>query len=243
LSAVEFAEEFNLSEKSELFGVYLLIPTMQFSYTSGVEVEIYSGTNTPETLLAKNSFIPQYSNYSGGNISQMNKSTNSVPTETFVVFDQPVNVNEKFFVAYKINYSTSNQFRVYNTVLSSGKANTAWIKDGSEWKKATDYTPYPCTTSLALQPLLRYRAGSSIPEISQKEETIYYDKTSHQLHLGSAPENSGEIFVYSVNGQLIEHIPFVQGEQSVRITARHPGTIGVVRVIAPNKAFSGKIIY
>ena len=240
LNTTEFAEEFNLDKTSEVLGIYLMIPPMPFPYTSGVEIEIYSGTSSPETLLASKPFIPQYLNYNG-NFNPTNKNTSS-PTETFVLFDNPVNVQKKFFVAYKLN--TDNPFSVYNTEFSSQKANAAWLKHESQWVRATEYAPFPCTTSLALQPLIRYTNGSAIPEIENKEKgAIRYDRNSNQLFLPFESTGSGDVFVYSVSGQLLEHLTFSTGEKSMKLSTMPKGTIGIVKFIYKEEVFSGKIIY
>jgi hypothetical protein len=248
LNTVEFAEEFNLEQASEVFGVYLFIPSMPFAYTSGIEIEIYQGTNAPETLLATRSFVPQYVEYSRSNQSfgVANNQTDLSPTESFVAFDHPVNVNKKFFIAYKINSSSENQFAVYNTLFSSPeKANTAWLNNGSQWVKATEYTPHPCTTSLALQPLLRYRDDSFVPTIntSKKEEKLYYDPVSHQLSFTFELGSAGEIWVYSISGQIIEHLSFAKGDKAVRLASKPHGTVGIVKVTHREGILSGKIIY
>jgi uncharacterized protein YjiK len=153
-------------------------------------------------------------------------------------------VDKKFFIAYKI--SGAGAFSVYNTDFSTPEtANTAWLKEGSQWVKATEYTPHACSTSLALQPLLRYRTGAAIPPVdaTKKEATISYNKTTNQLSFISATDSSGEIFIYSVSGQLVDRVPFSKGEKTVRISPRHKGTIGIVKVINREITFSGKIIY
>ena len=242
LNTTEFAEEFNLDRTSEVFGVYILIPRMNFSHTAGVTVEIYSGTNTPETLLTSKSFLPQYQRYSNGNFNPADKITHLNPTESFVLFDNPVNVPKKFFVAYKIN--TDNPFSVYNTEFSSPKANTAWLKYESQWVKATEYAPFPSTTSLALHPLVRYTNGSAIPEIENTEKgTIHYDRTSNQLFVPFETADSGEVFVYSVSGQLLEHLLFSNGEKSIKLPTMPKGTVGIVKFTHKEEVRSGKIIY
>ena len=242
LNTTEFAEEFNLNQTSEVLGVYLMIPPMPFAYTSGVEIEIYSGTNAPETLLASKHFIPQFLNYSNNNFNLANKNTSSSSTETFVLFDNPVNVQKKFFVAYKLN--TDSPFSVYNTAFSSAKPNTAWLKHESQWVKATEYTPFPISTSLALNPLVRYTEVSAIPEIDNRENgNIRYDRNSNQLFCPFETTCQGEVFVYSVSGQLLDHSSFSDGEKSIKLTSMPKGTIGIVKIAHKDGMLSGKIIY
>ena len=241
LNTTEFAEEFNLNQTSEVLGVYLMIPPMPFSYTSGVEIEIYSGTSVPETLLVSKPFRPQFQNYSGGNFNLTDRSTSS-GIESFVLFDNPVNVQKKFFVAYKIN--TDNPFSVYNTEFSSTKPNTAWMKHESQWVKASEYTPVSISTSLALQPLIRYTNGDSIYEPEKEgKEIIYYDRNSNQLFFPFETTDSGEIFLYSVSGQLLERLSFSAEEKSIKLSITPKGAVGIVKLVHKGGTISRKIIY
>jgi hypothetical protein len=247
LGTLEFAEEFTLEKPSEILGVYLLIPQMPFSYTSGVEIEIYSGTNAPETRLKNQPFLPQYLAYSKANSSfqNANKNTNKVGTESFVAFDNPVNVGKHFFVAYKIQSSTVDSFLVCNTQFASPEqANTAWIKDGQQWIKASEYTPQPIKTSLALQPLVRFTNDTSVTEINNKTKRVYYDRTTDRLTFTFEPESPGQIFIYSVSGQLIERISYSKGEKSFKLSSfSNQVSIKIVKISGGNELFSEKIIY
>jgi hypothetical protein len=237
----EFAEEFNLENTSEIWGVYLLIPKMPFTYTSGIEIKIYEGTDSPQNLLETQLFIPQYLKYSNNQFQLKEKETNDVPTESFVTFENPVTVPKKFFISYKINPSSSNRFCVYNTALAPGKPNTAWLKN-QQWVKASEYVSQPLTTSLALQPLVQFTKGDSTTAIPDKTRKLYYNETTGLLHFAFEPEMSGFISIYSIAGQLIERLPFSKGEKSVR-----PYLSGksakIVKFLSNNDAFSEKIIF
>ncbi|MDR0798953.1 MAG: trypsin-like serine protease [Dysgonamonadaceae bacterium] len=249
LATTKFAEAFTVDQPSEVFGVYLTIPQMPLAYTSGVEVEIYSGDSEPATLLAHKAFVPRYAEYSrtNGTFGQTpDQETNAAPCESFVAFDTWVPVQSKFFIAYKINPETSSQFCVYNTAFaSSSKANTAWIKDGSQWVEASAYAPHPVKTSLALQPVLRLGTGNAVPALMPEGQTktIYYNSLSQQLTFDLPSIGSGEVFVYSVSGQLIDRLTFQSGDQHVRLAAQAKGSIGIVQVRYAQGVISGKIIY
>jgi hypothetical protein len=241
----EVAEEFNLNQTNEILGVYVLIPPMPaFSHTAGVNIKIYGGTTHPETLLGQKAFIPKYLIYNTNNNSfTENNKTLSVPTETFVAFDSPIHVNRKFFVAYTINQSSGNQFCAYNTLFASpGKANTAWIMSNQQWAEVTSAGLQ--ATSLALHPLVRQTTGEAVEKFLP--ETVgnwHYDRSSGKLSSNSETESAGVIFVYTVNGQLIEQISFSKGEKSFKIPICSKGSVGIVKVVQENKVISKKILY
>ncbi|MDR0505530.1 MAG: hypothetical protein LBH32_01755 [Dysgonamonadaceae bacterium] len=239
----EFAEEFNLEKPSEVFGVYLFIPDMPFANTTGVEIEIYGGNNYPENLLAKQAFLPQYTFYYNGRFSKGNKETNMVTTEAFVPFSNPVKTGKKFFIAYKVKPGGSG-FTVYNAKYNSPtKVNTAWIKEGQNWVKASEYTPYPIRTSLALQPVFRLSNDNFVDSADNEDKNIYYDRDAGQLKLTFQPESGGKIFVYSASGQLMETIIFSKGERNFNLSSHNKGNIGIVKIVCKNDVYSKKVLY
>jgi hypothetical protein len=237
----EAAEEFNLNRTSEILGVYVLIPPMPIGHTSGVKIKVYDGAHTK---LGEKSFIPQYKEYTGSSFIDKDKTTQGVSTETFVAFDQPVAVGKKFFVAYTINNSNDNQFCVYNTLFASpGKTNTAWVMIGGQWAMSSSPPFNSAPTSLALQPLIRYTTGDSIDEIKISAENLHYNRLTGLLSLDSETKSGGQIFVYAINGQLVEQIPFSKGKKSFQLSVRPKGNIGIVKMIQENDIISKKILY
>jgi hypothetical protein len=244
LNVLEFAEEFNLKQASVLSGVYLLIPSMPFASISGVEIRIYEGDVSPQKLIATQSFNPQYLNYStSGGFSNVNKNTSSVPTECFVAFNNYVTVSKKFYVAYKINYSDQQKFTVYNSLLNSQTSNTAWIKSGTQWTKATAYSINPISTSLAIQPLLRYTDNLLVPDIKEEKTKIQYLRNENRLILPNKSLEAGSVSIYEVNGRLIQTISVGKGQDSVILREQSSGTVGIVRILQGNEVSIGKFIY
>jgi hypothetical protein len=222
------------------------MPAMPFASTTNVKIEVYSGAQSPEQLIAEKIFFPQYQGYNtSGNFGFENISTHQYPTEHFVAFDNPVKVDKKFFIAYKINYSTVNKFVIYNIKLGAGEASTAWIKnEQGTWVRANAYTTQPIATSLAIQPLLRYGDDVSIPAMEpEKGNQLRYLREENRLILSGESLEAGQVLVYSGSGQIIQKIVFGKGQNSVVLKPQNKGTIGIVRVLQGNETYSGKIIY
>lgn len=247
LKTAEFAEEFTVDTAVEVFGVYLFVPPLPSSGVSGVEISIYSGKASPEKLLQTQDFSPKYLDYSKTTgFDPKDKNMVNSGTESFIPFDEPVKIDKgKFFIAYKINGSTS--FCVYNTKLgNSNKQNTAWVKDPSQgWIQAVAYLPAQLVkTSLAIQPLVRGTKMDSLPEIpDRKEDLVFFDSKSHTLSLRELVNEPVAVNVYSLTGTLMEKTQFNKGEKSVSLTEKPKGTIGIVQIFLPNKTYSKKIIY
>jgi hypothetical protein len=245
LNINEFSEEFSISSPVEILGVYLLIPDLPSDDVSTVEISLYSGKNTPEELLATQQFSPKYTNYSSGNFQPVKKNLHLVGTESFILFDEPIIVKDKFFISYKIGNSVSTTFCVYNTkYANTNSPNTAWLKDNTKgWIPASEYEPYPVKTSLAIQALVRRTTTDSIPVTSDEKRAVYYDRKSQTLYFSDENNEPIEVEVYSLTGQLWEKVRFGAGNYSVKLTDKPQGTIGITRVICANKHFSEKIIY
>jgi len=247
LPTTEFAEEFTVTNPVEIFGAYLLTPAMPFSSTSSVTVYIYTGNSSPAIKIDSARFVPQYINYSDGAFSPANK-TLTFPTETFVLFDKPVQVTAKnFFISYSINYSTTAQFCVYNTKLqNTSQPNTAWVKDAAKgWVTADTYDYYkPVKTSLAIQPVLRNWNGDQIGKIMVTDNNgFYYERSGRALSLRKPLNVQGQIAVYSVSGQLLEKMPIQPDQTTVVLKERPQGTIGIVKITSDFSSFVGKMIY
>jgi len=245
LQTLEFAEEFNVTETVEIFGTYLLIPAMDFSYTSGVTVSVYTGSSSPETRTYFTSFVPKYMNYTTSlGFHTLNKSLN-VPTETFVVFETPVTVTNKFFISYSINYSPTAQFCVYNTQFQNAlQPNSAWLKNTTlGWIRADAYTVQPVKTSLAINPVVRNKTAPNIDTPVQAKNGFYYERSGRILTLSEPLKQSGQIAVYSIGGQLLEKTQIQPDKTTFILSEQLKGTVGIVKVMDNYFSYTGKIIY
>jgi hypothetical protein len=243
LNINEFAEEFNPEYEAELYGAYLFIPPMPVSYAQGVEIRVYEGTTSPEQLIATQYLKPQYLDYSKQDrtFGLKDKNMDPVATENFVLFDTPVKINKKFFIAYRINNASDGQFAVYNTQSNGlGKINTAWINKSETWMRASAYSTQPVVTSLAIQALLSYTDIRLHPD---KITKIGYIRSQNRLILPDVYPEAGQVFIYAVSGQLVQQIPISESQNTITIHPQPRGTIGIVRVIRGNEIYTGKFIY
>ncbi|GHT12290.1 hypothetical protein FACS189426_15440 [Bacteroidia bacterium] len=245
LQTLEFAEEFSLNHAVEVLGSYFLIPYMPYAYTSGVEVSIYSGALYPEVKLQSKRFSPKYLDYTtSSGFYEKDKNMNLVATESFVLFDEPVKVNNKFFISYKIDYSAA-AFCVYNTRFGNDNhPNTAWIKDEtSGWIPASASNSQPMKTALAIQALMRNSTENGLNETAPKEPLFYYDRSGRTLILKNLENESGWIEIYSVSGRLIEKFRFNPGQTAFVLSGKVKEGVGIVRVNGNNSSYAKKIIY
>ena len=247
LNTLEFAEEFTVENPVEIFGAFLMIPAMTYINTSDVKISVYTGDYSPEKKEDSTLFIPRYLNYSySSGFYQANKNLNIAPTETFVLFNNPIPVNKKFFISYSIKNSSSAQFCVYNTKFSDETSkNTAWIKDEIiGWIPAEKYELFMKKTSLAIQPLVRNKKNEQIEIVQVPNNTnFYYNRSERLLKINEALNKPGQIVIYSVSGQLLEKISVPSGQIAFTLKQQQKGTIGIVKLSNEYFYSTGKIIY
>lgn len=251
LKILEFAEEFKQDTTSVLYGVYIFIPAMPYTYTSDVIINVYSGKDYPESLLGSQTFTPQYLNYrtlTGGSqedfvLDPIN--TRSTPTEHFIKFDKPIYLGKKFFISYRINYSEkTNRFVIYNSGSINEIKNTAWLKnENDEWIRANNYSVQPIATSLALQPLIQHNNIVSIPPLVENRNKLFiYNRMENLLFIPEV-KTDALISIYSINGQMIEEHFIAAGQKYISLIPSVKGTIGIVRLFTREEVYTGKIIY
>lgn len=247
LPTLEFAEAFTVAHPVEIFGAYFLLPSMPFDTTSGVTVSVYTGSSSPETKVYSTAFIPRYLSYSSSSgFDSVPRTLSSVPTETFVVFDQPVPVTTKFFISYSIPTSATAKFCVYNTQWKDDShTNTAWLKDASKgWVSAETYDYQHIKTSLAIQPLVRNRTITRIENVAVSESAgFYYERSGRMLTLKEPFITPGYLAVYSVEGQLLEKTAIQPGQSTFVLFKRPAGTLGIVKLVNNDSSYAGKIMY
>lgn len=241
----EFGEEYTLEESSELFGVFVYIPRMPFFYTNGVEISVYAGNDKPEELLGNKEFSPHFLNYNYGKLSNQDKTTSTIATETFVAFDEPIVVPKKFFIVYKIDSNTEKKFTLLNIGFYAKNAtNSAWLNTPNKgWIRACDYPLFAKNTSLALIPLLR-KTDEQIDKPETDNSPIFvYDRTTKELSLTFEIEDSVTIHIYSTSGQLIDKKHVFPGENKIALPPYAQNSIVLVRITTTENSYSGKIIY
>jgi hypothetical protein len=242
--ATEFAEEFSVSRESHLIGAFLYLPPMPYSSTENVSVSVYSGASNPDKLLATFPLSATFTENSGENFTESNQSLDYISSENFVFFEDTVLVTGKFFISYKVNYNPAGKFCVYNAHFGNPeKANTAWIKNESgQWQTANEYQYFGNSTALSIKALLKSSENNNGDTIAD-ENAVYFDRKNRSLYVATKENTNGEIYVYSLNGVLIQKINYQGGKKQFVLNQMPSGTIAIVKVINDNKMWRKKIIY
>ncbi|MCL1943520.1 MAG: T9SS type A sorting domain-containing protein [Candidatus Azobacteroides sp.] len=215
LQTDEYAEKFTLPQPAELYGVSLVTPVLSSpSSDKKIIVNVYSGTDQPQTVIATKAFVPQYQDYAGGNDESVfipkNKPFNR-NEESYLRFDNPISVDKTFFVSYQLDYSVApNPFYVYSAVTQSDRENTAYYKLNEVWAPVSSHSNCPVNTSLWINPVLRYRTDTSVDKPGMRENTawVYKDESNFFHIINKSFIDNAKISVFSLSGKLVQTFGF-----------------------------------
>ena len=184
LGITEFAERFSYPERSELYGVYFLPQRGLYSASSPITAQIYSGNTTPETLLHQQDVKITNTIYQSGSGFTERDLRYFRQKENYLRFPEPVSVDTSFFVVFKIPQTPVDTFALYYTTgREVGDLNTAWFKDGAEWKPFYENPLFSRPASLMVDVVVRFSDSSSVdpPHIMQTKTQIFPNPTKNEL--------------------------------------------------------------
>lgn len=164
MQATMFAEKFTGIKSAIIKGIYMM--PCDYKYGSGqtVDVMVWQGSESPQTLLSKKEDI---------SIGSLTKNK-----EVYLELDDPVEVTGSFFVGYEINYEGSpiDSFALYVSVADSKVNNTMWVYHSSTgWEKAADVYDNSMHYSLWLDVLAESVVyGDTQVVLSEEKELVLY---------------------------------------------------------------------
>jgi len=242
----EFAEEYTTNQNAEIAGAFLIVPGVQFNYVSSpINIKVYKDSLSEDNIIASKIFYPTFLDFDTASVNFVQKPvTMTLPTETFVKFSPEVPAGKKFYVSYEVTYPSTRNFSVYNVTFGTPKANTAWLRDADgNWFPATQHPDAPMSTSLAIEPLVRYVSDTTNNiSLQKKENDIIYLPESRQLYINTNhPNETGVIAIYSITGKLLDKV-FYTGNNPVFLQSIPRGNIVIVKAISESGVKAGKIV-
>lgn len=246
-NVVEFAEEYNLTSPATIHGIFMVTPSCgDNSREIEVEIRVYSGKSSPESLIHKEIFKPRYKNLSiiDNNIIDSEKPL-SRPQESFIRFSEPVNASGKLFVGYIIKRLPKGaSFATYCLPKGVTTRNTAWVKEGSNWKQATAYTKAGFSTSLFIDPVISYNNSVGNERIDGDDKVnICKGAERGIINIIINGDPSGYRYsIYSVNGSLIAEGYTNDSSTTIDLPSITPG-LYIINVSKGNESHTGKIIF
>lgn len=245
LGTTEYAEAYKVREKAWVYGVYIVNPALINTNGLNVEITLYNGDNKPATLVHSEQFRPTYAYQSIPDLSftEAEKPLNR-DQESFISFPIPLEVNETFYVGYKIMSTGKTSYSAFNLPKGETTRNTAWVKYKDNWIETTNHPVMPFATSLFIDPVIEYKNASSSEPIDKEKEVRFFlsqDKRSISILL---PEHvqAATFSLISAEGKMIQENSVTGIQITIPVV---PGCTGVhlARLIYNNKVCTQKILF
>lgn len=239
----EFAEEYKITGNAKIYGIYIVNPAINNAQNIEVEINVYSGSDKPETLLYTQVFRPSFVTLEKDVFIDSVKPLNH-DQESFIIFTEPVEVSETFFVGYKIKSSTSASFAAFNLPKGETSKNTAWIKNNGQWQEATAHPATPMSTSLFIDPVIQYYIASSNNAIGDNDPVrIFTESASKTINI-LVPEtiDKARYSIFSTNGKLWQTGIIQAGQNTVTADAA-PSGIYLIQITYSNDSYTQKILF
>ncbi|MDR1729394.1 MAG: T9SS type A sorting domain-containing protein [Prevotellaceae bacterium] len=180
----EYAERFSSRESSRLYGIYFLPQKGLYSASAPVYAEVYSGNTAPENLLHRQEVKMTNTAYEPGTGFTEKNLAYFRQKENYLRFTGTINVDTSFFVVFKLPEMPADTFALYYTTgRSTDGLNTAWFKDGAQWKPFTENPLATRPASLMVDAVVRPSDANSTGQfdtISKKTE-IFPNPTQNEL--------------------------------------------------------------
>jgi hypothetical protein len=250
LQTSEYAEAYHADASVTIEGVYVVTPAIQADGAENPEVEIrvYQGANKPQTLVHSETFRPHYTEMSSQDSSfiETEKRLNR-EQESFVRFSRTVSLSGTFYVGYKIKSADGPPFAVYNLPQGLTSRNTAWVSYQGGWISASSHPLTPFSTSLFIDPVVRYTdqtSGETIGSVEPSGVLIRADRSRRMVHVWLPPSLTTESIcrLYTSGGQLMKEQTIRGGEAVIAVDSLPPG-IYLVNISGRNIFYTQKVVF
>ncbi|WP_243350185.1 T9SS type A sorting domain-containing protein [Parabacteroides sp. FAFU027] len=245
LSTQECAERYITGKKNRIYGVHLVIPTWKSTMNGQLVVNLYSGYETPDAqpIITKTVQL-SYLNHdvSSGNFYYVNKPTTAA-CDNFIRFDNPVDVDYSFFVGYKVNYSSTDTFKIYNVLDRKSLFNSAFLlQNNLQWTPVSSFGSDLMNTSLWIDPIVHL--GLTLPV---KEDTVDFLQSVYTSYnrainfIGLSKVNTYQMRLYNSMGQLVDQNNNFNAQSYIDAGAL-PNGVYIVYLRSDMQLYSKKIL-
>lgn len=225
----EYAEAYKIAGQATLYGTYIVNASAVTTAGFEVEINVYSGTDKPETLLHTERLYPK----------QLSRDQ-----ESYVSFATPVTVGGTFYISYKIKGTGESSFAVFSLPKGKIARNTAWIKYKEKWITATEHPTLPFATSLFIDPVVQYGTEVSNETIEETDPVRIFAgaerKTIHVLLPQALPDT--QFTLLSIEGKTIYNEQIYSEQTTLPIGSIRPG-VYIASIRYNNKLYTQKMLF
>ena len=237
----EYAEEYYVSKKAHLYGVYIVIPSASRGLPIDVEAMVYDGNGKPQRVLHSEKFYPTYTNLNGSTVQETQRRSDR-DQGVFVPFSAKVSVTGSFYVGYRIKSSSNDSFAVYNIPKGLITKNTTWINKDNVWTTASNQASL--NTSLFIDPVIQYASeGNSNEKIKPEEQPVLISKGEKTIHIWLKQEGRNAFCsIYTSSGTLVKKTSLSESNTTIPVSDYSPG-VYLINVTGENLFYTQKIIF
>ena len=200
----KFAEKFELNAPKNVYGVYILPAWGRYSASNPITLEIYSGIETPETLLASAVVHPTEANFYRSGTPFVKDIEILDSQEIYVALENPVTINENLFVVLSIQYKnvTTDDILGMSCVVDKDKKCTAYFYDGA-WKPYTQHPSGSFNVNMWVDPVVGKAKSTSIDQAqgSKSNFAVYPNPTQGEVFI--TPTFDGEYKLFDMTGKMV----------------------------------------
>ncbi len=208
LHTEECAERYITKKRTTVYGVHLVLPAWKSTMNGQLQISLYKGYIEPysQPLVTKTVQL-SYLNYNGSGFTGVNKPSTAA-CDNFIRFDNPVEVDYSFFVSYKVNYSSTDTFKIYNALNRSLQFNSAFVNYGTKgWTAMNDFSNNPLYTSLWMDPVVHLGADAVMDSINNSDSTVVSAIHNHEKrYISFKGLTDGQVYfmkLYDITGKLV----------------------------------------
>lgn len=244
MATTELAEEYNITGTAKVYGAYFVAPRIDGnSKDIKTEVTLYSGTDKPTTLLHTEIFQPTYTNKVGDSFQESAKPLDRAQ-ETYIQFEKPIEVTDRFFIGYRITTTNNTPaFSVFNLPQGETTRNTAWINDQNTWTEASGHPEMPFSTSLFIDPVIQYQSPTANEEIGTDSPIrIFYSTEGRTIYVELPDETKSAGFkLISISGQTLLQQTIKENQTAIQVPSLISG-VCILQVTYKNKRYVQKVL-
>ncbi len=247
LQTHECAERYITGKKTTIYGVHLVLPAWKSTMNGQLEINLYKGLNEPiNQPIATKTVQLSYLNYNGTNgISNVSKPTTTA-CDNFIRFDNAIEVDYSFFVSYKVNYTSTDTFKIYNVLDRSLLYNSAFINYGmTGWTAMNKFSNSPAYTSLWMDPVVHLGADITLDSINLTDSSrVHANYNREKSIISFTGLNDGQVYfmkLYDITGKLVHQDSAIDSLYTIS-TNNLPKGVYIVYIWSEKRILNQKII-
>ena len=200
----KFAEKFELKEPATVYGVYMMPFWGRYNSSMPITIEIYSGQEEPEQLLASTVVHPTEANFYRSGTYFEEDIVDLDMQEIYVPLERPTVVTKNLFVVVNITYDNLTEDDIVSllSVMGGSKCTAYFYYEG--WVPFNEYLVSGQNLSIWIDPVVGKANVTDIEEVgyAQLSYSVYPNPTRGKIVV--TPSFDGEYKLFDMTGKMVD---------------------------------------